>query len=211
LFDQDLFYGTKRGHLLGSLAREEEVLSLLQRIKPEESLLEVGCSEGHYLHKMKGKCKRTVGVDIEEERIEEAKARNQETEFYLIEPHKGLPFKDREFDWVLCTEVLEHVPDWQKTLAEVKRLAKKFVLLTIPLEKGRWWKTMSRFGFTMKARKHLHALTVKDIERSMPGWKLEYKQLVATPFRWMNKRFNDWQEKNCMYAVFLFARQAALP
>ena len=207
MFDQDLFYNSLRGRLLGSLARELEVLKLLERIQPSESLLEVGCSEGHYLHKVKDCCRRTVGVDVEEDKIEEAKNRNQKSEFYMVEPGKRLPFNDQEFDWVLCTEVLEHVPDWPQTLSEVKRLAKKFVLLTIPLEKARWWSTMSKFGFGMKARKHLHALTVKDIEQAMKGWKLEYRQFIATPFRWMNRKFTDWQEKNCLYAVFLFARR----
>jgi ubiquinone/menaquinone biosynthesis C-methylase UbiE len=206
MFDQDLFYATKRGQLLGSLAREEEVMKLLEKISPQESLLEVGCSEGHYLFKMKDKCARTVGVDVEEERITEAKNRNPEGEFYVIQPDESLPFKDREFDWVLCTEVLEHVPDWVKTLEEVKRLARKKVILTIPLEKGRWWGTMSKFGFGMKQRGHIHPLTVSDIQKGMSGWRQEYMHLIATPFRGLNKRFNDWREKNSMYAVFLYSR-----
>src|SRR5262249_43760658 len=42
------------------------------------------------------------------------------------------PFADRAFDCVFCSEVLEHIPDFQGAVAELARLAKKRVLLTVP-------------------------------------------------------------------------------
>lgn len=49
-----------------------------------------------------------------------------------------LPFKDKSFDLVLCTEVLEHVPDPDQALREVKRTMTSdgLLLLTTPLTWG---------------------------------------------------------------------------
>jgi SAM-dependent methyltransferase len=45
-----------------------------------------------------------------------------------------LPFPDDSFDLVLCSEVLEHLPYtlFQKSLKELKRVAKKNVILCLP-------------------------------------------------------------------------------
>lgn len=48
-------------------------------------------------------------------------ARNPE----IIADVHDLPFKDEEFDVVLCIEVLEHVLDPKKAIAEMKRVLKK--------------------------------------------------------------------------------------
>ena len=43
-----------------------------------------------------------------------------------------LPFLDRSFDSVLIFEVIEHVPNVEKLLAEAFRVARKNVLVTVP-------------------------------------------------------------------------------
>jgi O-antigen biosynthesis protein len=54
--------------------------------------------------------------------------------FVKIEPNEPLPFEDHEFDGVLGLEVLEHVPDNERTLflTECVRVARHGVVLTCP-------------------------------------------------------------------------------
>jgi SAM-dependent methyltransferase len=45
-----------------------------------------------------------------------------------------LPFKDGEFDVCILAEILEHVYDPVKVLSEARRVASKFVLISVPYE-----------------------------------------------------------------------------
>lgn len=51
----------------------------------------------------------------------------------------NLPFKDEEFDVVLCNHVLEHIPDDRKAMQEIFRILKKggWAVLQIPLDRHR--------------------------------------------------------------------------
>ena len=58
-----------------------------------------------------------------------------------------LPFKDNEFDVILCNHVLEHIPDYQSALREIERVLKpggkllvlEFSKVAKPLEKAYDW------------------------------------------------------------------------
>ena len=75
-----------------------------------------------------------VGVDFSPDFIEMAKKKFPTKEF-LQANLKELPFKDKEFDWAFCVS-LKHMirsyashEDWDKMEAELKRVAKKVLIL----------------------------------------------------------------------------------
>jgi 2-polyprenyl-3-methyl-5-hydroxy-6-metoxy-1,4-benzoquinol methylase len=43
-----------------------------------------------------------------------------------------MPFEDRAFDGVTALEVLEHIPDAGRALAECCRVARRFVIVSCP-------------------------------------------------------------------------------
>jgi ubiquinone/menaquinone biosynthesis C-methylase UbiE len=45
-----------------------------------------------------------------------------------------LQFPDNSFDLVFCAEVLEHIPDYRKAAAELARVARRHVVIGVPLE-----------------------------------------------------------------------------
>lgn len=50
----------------------------------------------------------------------------------IISDITDIPVKNNSFDYVLCTEVLEHVPDPLKALREISRINKEGLILTTP-------------------------------------------------------------------------------
>lgn len=50
----------------------------------------------------------------------------------IISDIADIPVKDKSFDYVLCTEVFEHIPDPLKALKEISRINKKGLILTAP-------------------------------------------------------------------------------
>jgi 2-polyprenyl-3-methyl-5-hydroxy-6-metoxy-1,4-benzoquinol methylase len=47
---------------------------------------------------------------------------------------RELPFPDRSFDLAAAIEVLEHVPDPERTVAEMARTAARHLLVSVPRE-----------------------------------------------------------------------------
>ncbi len=201
---QEFFYNTIRGKLLSGHVREHFVLKHLEKIGKGESFLEVGCASGHYVANVLDKCGKAVGIDLDLADIEHAKKNVPGGEFHSMDAAK-LAFRDKEFDWVLCSEVLEHIPDWKKVGKEMKRVCRKNILITIPLEKGCFWRAMS-LVWPMKYRYHVHALSTKDVEKAMKPFRLVEKDLVHMPsMRFAKKYSKKGDEKYAIYAVMLFS------
>lgn len=68
-----------------------------------------------------------------------------------------IPFSDGYFDSVLCTELLEHLPEPQDTLKEIKRVLKKggYLYLTVPQEWCLHYEPRDYFRFTKYGIKYL--------------------------------------------------------
>jgi SAM-dependent methyltransferase len=94
------------------------------RVSAEDSILEVGCNTGYFMRRyLLGKARKVRGVDINEEAIAYAKARDGD-DYYACCDSNALPFLDGEFDKVLCADTLEHVHDEAGTIREITRVLK---------------------------------------------------------------------------------------
>ena len=113
-----------------------KIKALLSTIHNCDSLLEVGCGEGRVLellYELFGSSVELYGVDIDNSRLNHAK--NNLAQAHVVNASVyALPFENKSQDFVLCTEVLEHLtyPEW--ALDEIDRVAKGWVILTVPDE-----------------------------------------------------------------------------
>lgn len=102
-----------------------------------QTLLDVGCGEGVLVHQWAQRLgdKRVVGIDLEEPSIQAGWAQRQAPNLeYKIMRAENLPFATDEFDVASAIEVLEHVPDPEHTVAEMARVAKRWLLVSVPRE-----------------------------------------------------------------------------
>ncbi|MEO0786120.1 MAG: class I SAM-dependent methyltransferase, partial [Pseudomonadota bacterium] len=104
-------------------------------LKPGSRVLDLGCGEGrhvHGLHMLGGM--DVIGVDLDEASLEKARAGlatlppRREGDPHTTQFQSGdatrLEFADDAFDAVICSEVLEHLPDYDAALAEIRRVLK---------------------------------------------------------------------------------------
>jgi 2-polyprenyl-3-methyl-5-hydroxy-6-metoxy-1,4-benzoquinol methylase len=120
--------------LMGGFQRALD--QLFDRAQPT-SLLDVGCGEGLLVHRWAQHLgeKRVVGIDLEEESIQAGWAERQAPNLeYRVMQADTLPFASGEFDLVSAIEVLEHLPDPEKTLSEMARCAERHLLVSVPHE-----------------------------------------------------------------------------
>lgn len=83
------------------------------------SLLDVGCGQGFFLSKLQGLS--TTGVDLLGGDVHAVAER--------------LPFKTGAFDVVTCFHTLEHTRDLAAAVAELKRVARKQLVVIVPRQR----------------------------------------------------------------------------
>ena len=99
-------------------------------------VLDAGCGEGfvtHYLATRDASLELT-GLDLSEDAIEYARQQFGEAATFRTGSLYKLPFSDNSFDAVVCSEVLEHLDDPGRAIAQMKRVARRHVLITVPRE-----------------------------------------------------------------------------
>jgi 2-polyprenyl-3-methyl-5-hydroxy-6-metoxy-1,4-benzoquinol methylase len=118
------------------------------------SVLDVGCGEGvltvQWAERIAGG--RVVGIDLDDPKLraewEERRRPNLE---FRAEEATRLSFADDEFDLAAAIEVLEHVPEPEATLAEMARVARNHLMVSVPREplwrglnmaRGAYWREL---------------------------------------------------------------------
>lgn len=85
------------------------------------AILDVGCGIGTYVRKLRELSDDVHGVDVEADRVATASASLPNIQ---VAPGESLPYPDGRFDMVLLHEVIEHVDDDRRTVAEALRVLK---------------------------------------------------------------------------------------
>jgi SAM-dependent methyltransferase len=129
-------YGSTNPVVRRLMARFEATLEELFAAAAPRSLLDVGCGEGVLTHRWAGRVDgRVVGIDLDDPLLHEQwKTRQADNLEYLVMKAERLPFADDEFDVATAIEVLEHVPDPEHTVAEMARVAQRWLLVSVPRE-----------------------------------------------------------------------------
>lgn len=111
-------------HPVGEALSEDTVFRFKQirmeinEVKAKSLFLDVGCGKGSLgLFVSKG-FQQYIGVDFSLNALKFAQKRRKDNMCYICATASSLPFREDVFQIILCSELLEHIPEYAKVLPE---------------------------------------------------------------------------------------------
>lgn len=148
-------------------------------VAPPARVLEIGAGEGRLLSRVRARFPDARCVAAEFSPVLAARARAETGLPYVAQSAEALGVQDASVDLVLACEVLEHLRDPERALAEIARVARGRVVLSVPREpiwralnlaRGAYVRALgntpghvqhwSRSGFVALVSRHLRVIEV---------------------------------------------------
>ncbi|MEO5332527.1 MAG: class I SAM-dependent methyltransferase [Magnetococcus sp. YQC-5] len=190
-------------------------LAQLMPVATGGRMLEVGCGIGYLLNHL-GQGWDRYGIDMDHASLQTAG-----THAKVIRGDAAhLPYQDATFDLVLCSEVLEHLPDGedQRCLAEMKRVLKPAgrLLITVPsLEGVRAYAPLRNLGHDQPGngeyhyrigygRETLHSMIASTKGLQILEWRYAmflFSELVMDLLKWVYFRKHTLKDQASLGAV----------
>jgi len=182
----------------------------------------MGCGQGrhiHALHDRRGL--RVYGLDRDREALHKAR---DGCEVYFPSGSDGssgwlimrgecreLPFASGSLDAVICSEVLEHLPDYGAALAEIRRVLRPGgrLGLSVPRrgpERVCWWLSQ---GYRSEPGGHVRIFRAKALREEVAGLGFRYEgghyaHGLHTPYWWL--KCLRWSRRETWLPVRLYHR-----
>ena len=235
--EEEIVYRGLRGRL-----RKEFISHYLEDVKG--NFLDIGCNAGVYLDYMRGE--RVIGVDLSHSALKKAWKRSEQLKkanhyFFLAGDAQILGFfRPNQFDFILCSEVLEHLLNPQDVFAGIADLLKpggKALITTPNCGKNKpTWVPMAGLKSYVKGDCYYHTayrpeelleMAVKKdliiLESGTLEWQIKYAaKLPAIKFvtiRFLNrylfksKKIDQWNSivfAKLTLAIYRFANKTGL-
>ena len=182
-------------------------------LNPSDVVLDLGCGEGRHVISAYVEAEvHSIGVDLclddlktTREKFEAfAELDNAAKSFGLSSANAlELPFADNSFDKVICSEVLEHIPDYRGALVEIERVLKPGGLFCASVPR-RWpekicWALSE--GYHNTPGGHLRIFRASDLRSDIEGlgfshYYRHWAHALHAPFWWLKCLFWEKQDSN---------------
>ncbi len=179
-------------------------------------ILDLGCGEGRHVSGLLEKNRETtlIGVDLNLKDLKQAKEKidtwfaPQKKQSRFIQANAlTLPFKDHSFDHIICSEVLEHLPDYQSVLEEIHRLLKPGGQLCVSVPR-RWpekicWALSSAYHQVEGG--HVRIFRARELKSEVTtlgfsSYKKHWAHALHSPYWWLKCMF--WEKDNFLLRLY---------
>ncbi|MGC6475659.1 MAG: class I SAM-dependent methyltransferase [Parvibaculales bacterium] len=188
-------------------------LSILQ-VEKQHMLLDLGCGEGRHCHAAyyHAAC-QVIGLDLSFDDIITTRKGFQDHPVTEPTPHQhfalgvanaqNIPLANASLDRIICSEVLEHIPDYFRVIDEITRILKPDgrVAISVPRQAPEticWWLSED---YHNEPGGHIRIFNaqelIEDFEaRGFHCVKKQYAHGLHTPYWWLRCAFGVKKEHN---------------
>lgn len=135
------------------------------------NILDVGSASGWFLYELKKEFGNAecVGIDVYKKAIDYGKRKYKNIKLVKADAHK-IPFKDREFEVIICCEVLEHVEEPEVVIKEMRRVLKENGTLIVEIDTSNWlfkliWYFWTNLRKGVWRDSHVHSFSVEELKK----------------------------------------------
>ena len=181
------------------------------KLRPHSLILDAGCGSGRHLRALaKLPDLKIIGIDRNGSDLNDALTALKNmpdalSDNYLVScaDIKNLPFASASFDCVICSEVLEHIPEHENALKELVRILKPQgdLVVSVPryfTEKICWLISTAYYN---EEGGHVRIYKKKKLQKMLANqgvkcWKINYKHALHAPYWWLKCLVGLKNEKN---------------
>jgi ubiquinone/menaquinone biosynthesis C-methylase UbiE len=129
---EDYYRSSEKAHLERETDLNSSCIEKILRSVVGETILDIACGRG-YLSKRLSASHRVTGADF----VVNPRLRTGFPDVSWDQANiERLQYQDLEFDTVICAHTLEHVLDIDAALSELRRVAKKRLIIVLPCQRA---------------------------------------------------------------------------
>jgi len=152
-------------------------------------VLNAGCGPGFDSQEFKKAGHYVVGIDFDKQLVDFAMQHGFQDEGKVVDLTKKIPFNDAEFDVVLCSEVVEHLPIIAPFLKECNRVLKQGGMLLLTTDNPAYIKNRIKLLFGkadfLVHQPHVHLYTPGKMQELLEehGFSVLHKKNIGNFIR----------------------------
>lgn len=192
----------------GTIIRKEYILSELRPIKFKK-ILDLGCGSGELLKWLDERLpqkRKYYGMDISRKALDYIKNLGFVRATKLVDFNKDNQRFTEKFDAVVCSEVIEHLDNWENIFSILKMVTKKKGKVIITTQSGKIFPHHKVLGHlkhfeVIEIKKMMEKYGFKVIKAFNEGWPfMDLKNYILT----YSSRWNSFDVENISFMDKIF-------